>query len=419
MKKDKVSISFYLRDYKAQRKTAICVQFSFGKNRLQCTTGLSIAIEEWNMKKAYPKSQIADYDFYDGYLNKVKKHIVDYYNSQRAKGIIPLPSSIKAYLFEQMNQQEQAKPVEKTFFEYYDDFIDAKKPEVKYPTIQKYISLKHKLQSFEKEKKYPLDFDSISPLFESKFRSHCLEQRNTKYGNEGLLNDTVAKYFSCIKTFMQWSLDMKYHQNDLFKKFKATRASKHEIITLTEQEFYQLLNYDFSTNKRLERVRDLFCFMVFTLQRWSDTAAFNPKHIKNDVWDFISIKTNENILVPLNTTYTAGAKKVLQKYEHNLPKISEQKFNEYIKEACQIAGIQEEVSIRRYSGKQAFDIAKPKYEFISSHSARRTGITLLLQKGVPPTTIMKVTGHEDLKTLMKYENTSDDAVFNAFNKVNL
>jgi hypothetical protein len=32
---------------------------------------------------------------------------------------------------------------------------------------------------------------------------------------------------------------------------------------------------------------------------------------------------------------------------------------------------------------------------------------------MPPTTIMKLTGHTDLKTLMKYENTGDDALVDA------
>lgn len=419
MKKDKNSISFYLRDYKAKRKTAICVQFSYGKNRLQCSTGVSIEVDEWNMKKAYPKTQIADYDFYDTYLKNVSKHIIDYFNSQREKGIIPLPTSIKTYLFERMNQQETEKPVDRTFFEYFDEFVEAKKSEVKYPTIQKYLSLKNKLLGFVEEKKYDLSFDTVNLLFESKFRVYFLEHQNTKYGNEGLLNDTIAKYFSCLKTFMQWCMDMKYHQNDLFTKFKANKASKHEIITLTEPEFSLLKEYDFSKNRRLERIRDLFCFMVYTLQRWSDTEVFNSKDIKNDTWDFISKKTNENIIVPLNTIYTVGAKKILEKYNYALPTITEQNFNKYIKEVCEIVGINENVSIRRYSGKQSIDISQPKYKFVSSHTARRTGITLLLEKGVPATTIMKLTGHEDLKTLMKYENTSNDALVNALNKINL
>ncbi|MCK4345741.1 MAG: hypothetical protein KAX05_10690 [Bacteroidales bacterium] len=44
-------------------------------------------------------------------------------------------------------------------------------------------------------------------------------------------------------------------------------------------------------------------------------------------------------------------------------------------------------------------------------------ITILFQRSVPPTTIMKLTGHTDLKTLMKYENTNEDALVEALENV--
>ena len=50
---------------------------------------------------------------------------------------------------------------------------------------------------------------------------------------------------------------------------------------------------------------------------------------------------------------------------------------------------------------------------MTSHMARRTCVTILLQKGVPPTTVMKMTGHSDLRTLLKYESTTKDALADA------
>jgi len=49
--------------------------------------------------------------------------------------------------------------------------------------------------------------------------------------------------------------------------------------------------------------------------------------------------------------------------------------------------------------------------------ARRFFVTILFQKGVPVTTIMKITGHKDLKTLMRYENTSEDALIEALERI--
>ena len=54
---------------------------------------------------------------------------------------------------------------------------------------------------------------------------------------------------------------------------------------------------------------------------------------------------------------------------------------------------------------------------MTSHMGRRTFVTMLLQKGFPPTIVMKLTGHKDIKTLMKYENTSQDALVEALENV--
>ena len=50
----------------------------------------------------------------------------------------------------------------------------------------------------------------------------------------------------------------------------------------------------------------------------------------------------------------------------------------------------------------------PVYEFMSSHMARGTCITLLIRKKMPLPIIQKLTGHSDIKTLMKYDNTGVD-----------
>ena len=113
----------------------------------------------------------------------------------------------------------------------------------------------------------------------------------------------------------------------------------------------------------------------------------------------------------------AVALEILKKNNYVLPLLSQQRFNDYIKKAGFKAGLNEDIVIKRLSGKRIIEIKKPKYAFISSHMARRSCVTILLQKGVPPTTVMKLTGHSDLKTLMKYENTSFNELVKALETV--
>jgi len=88
--------------------------------------------------------------------------------------------------------------------------------------------------------------------------------------------------------------------------------------------------------------------------------------------------------------------------ESGFPLISEQKYNEYIKELCRHAKIDEPVKVVKQIGNKRIEEIKPKYELITSHTARRTFITLTLKKGILPETVMQISGHKDRKSFQKY-----------------
>lgn len=194
------------------------------------------------------------------------------------------------------------------------------------------------------------------------------------------------------------------------------RKSHNEIVVLTEQELNDLYELDLSKKLSYDRVRDLFCFACFTGQRFSDIMRFNKSDFKDNVWTFISAKTKKKVSVPF-TGYIAKGLDILKKYNYKIPAISNQKFNDYIKEVGQLAGIDEPVRIIRFNAKNEIIIEKPKYDFMSSHMGRRTLVTILLSKGVPITLVQNITQHSDIRTLMKYESAGMDSLVDALNKV--
>lgn len=67
-----------------------------------------------------------------------------------------------------------------------------------------------------------------------------------------------------------------------------------------------------------------------------------------------------------------------------------------------MAGIDEFVELEKYKGAVKLRILKHKHDLISMHTARRTFITLSLEKGVRPEVVMEITGHKDYGTFKKY-----------------
>lgn len=352
-------------------------------------------------------------------LNNYEQELLsafEYLNRQK-ETITPI--RLKELMDGALKPNKPSPELDNDFFGLFDKFLESRINLNSILTIKKFRTLKTRLKEFEKEKRFKITFDSIDLVFYDKFRDFLMTQKNkrTEEAN-GLLNDTISKYFANLKTFMQWALDRNYHTNTTFKhkQFSSKQKSKNEIVTLSEAELMKIYNLNLSGNPLQKKVRDLFCFAAFTGQRWSDIERFRKEDIRDGWWIFESKKTKEIMKVPL-TGFTHKALEILEKYDYKLPSLILQTFNKEIKKIGKMADISAPVTLYRYSGSRKIQITKPKYQFMSSHMARRSCVTILLQKGIPATTVMKLTGHKDLKTLMRYENTSEEALVKALESV--
>ena len=298
-------------------------------------------------------------------------------------------------------------------------FLSYKSNFVKEGTLKEYRTVFKGLEDFEKHKGTKLILREMDGKFLDQFEVFISRKKNTNDGDkEGLLNDTIHKYISTLKVFLKWCNDNDYLVHpDVFKTQKTNFKKKayNEIIALSESEIQKLMNHDLSDRPSLERVRDLFCLLCYTGQRFEDLINFDPKDIKNNAWDFISVKVKKRVIVPFEG-YIAPAKDILERIGYSVPKISNQKFNEYIKTVGKLAGMDEIIKITRYSGKQKLVIEKRKYDFLSSHVGRRSMVTNLLSRNVPITLVQKLTAHSDIRTLMKYESANTDSLIDALNK---
>lgn len=295
-------------------------------------------------------------------------------------------------------------------------FLSYKSNFVKEGTLKEYRTVFKGLEDFEKHKGTKLILREMDGKFLDQFEVFLSRKKNTNDGDkEGLLNDTIHKYISTLKVFLKWCNDNDYLVHpDVFKTQKTNFKKKayNEIIALSESEIQKLMNHDLSDRPSLERVRDLFCLLCYTGQRFEDLINFDPKDIKNNAWDFISVKVKKRVIVPFEG-YIAPAKDILERIGYSVPKISNQKFNEYIKTVGKLAGMDEIIKITRYSGKQKLVIEKRKYDFLSSHVGRRSMVTNLLSRNVPITLVQKLTAHSDIRTLMKYESANTDSLIDA------
>ncbi|GAA0750180.1 tyrosine-type recombinase/integrase [Gaetbulibacter jejuensis] len=303
-----------------------------------------------------------------------------------------------------------------SFYNSLDQFILEKKKlkEWKPSTAKRYEYLKTQLEKFEEEKKYKLSFNSITESFYTTYLDFC-------FNDEKHFSNTVARNVGLLKTFLYWAYDKKITYKDDFKSFKSPKKVITRQEALTIDQLTDILEHNCST-KGLEKVRDVFVFQCFTGLRYNELFRINKRTIFKD---YIIIKEEKDSLkeerkIPL----TKVAKYILNKYDNKLPLISNQKQNKYIKEVLQeMEKYEREVEFTLTRNKEQKTMYKPFYERISTHTARRTFVTLMRNNKVPAKTIMAITGHKDMKTFEAYYSVNDDttsiAVEDTFKAVEL
>ena len=282
-------------------------------------------------------------------------------------------------------------------FDALDKFIEVGKNNLTEGTLTKFTNIKKHLIEFQNKNYTKLSFGAIDLEFYDSFVKYLLYDKklnsNSAYKNIGLL-----------KTFLAWSYDRGLNMYDDFRKFDVTEFSV-DIVTLTEKELKQLENLDLSDkeNLRLDKTRDLFLFACYTGARFSDIFNINRADIKENVWYPRQVKTKNTTEIPLMDK----AVNILKKYElyqKPLPVITNQKLNQYLKDLCKKAELFDTVRITEQKGNQSIETEYQKYELITTHTARRTFITLSLTNGMNAQIVMSITGHKSYKSFKKYVN---------------
>ena len=166
------------------------------------------------------------------------------------------------------------------------------------------------------------------------------------------------------------------------------------------------MNHKFKT-KSLERVRDVFVFACCTGMRFGELKLIGKHNVKDGSIHLKEEKstTKKPREIPLNSL----SEMILRKYDYQLPLIANQKQNEYIKDVFKDAGYTHDVEKVIVKGKQIIRETMPFHDHISTHTARRTFITMMKRKGKSDKLISKITGHTDLKTLNTYYQVDQEA----------
>lgn len=395
------TVKFNLREPSAVSPTPVYLVFRYRNDRLVYATGVKVHPKYWNLEKQRVKntSNVPDRDAVNNLLNDLETEAQRFYTEALAAKSFTV-EALRGHLERYQGKAKADEPGSVTFLDFVADFIASSKTrtqttgETLHPrTIAKYKTTHRTLTEFAARWPRRLDFDTIDLDFYQAFAGWL----NAK----GYTANTVGKYIQGIKTFLNEATQRGLNTNQAYKArgFKVIKEESDSVY-LNEGELKMLADFDLSAHPRLERVRDLFLVGCWTGLRFSDLSQIDPaKHISGDIIKIEQYKTGAKVLIPIHDTVRA----VFDKYGGRLPPpISNQKFNEYLKELCRMAGLTQLVQKGITQGGKRRVLDLEKWELVSSHTARRSFATNLWRQKFPVASIRQITGHKTDAVFYKY-----------------
>jgi integrase len=251
---------------------------------------------------------------------------------------------------------------------------------------------KHK---FNRYKKYTYNvlveyFDGKNPTFDDINYTFC-ESFIEWMSEKDLCANTRGSHIKFVKAAMNEAFKKKLHQNEDFRSFRK-EMEQIDAVYLTNDEVTKIAEIPLCGSHKL--ARDIFIIGCHTGMRFSDYSKLSMNDISDGVIHFITQKCKTPVDIPAHPRVL----KILESYGGSLPFITSQRFNMYIKDVCKEAGINETVLVRK-SGKH---IRSEKWELVSSHTARRTGLTNMYKAGIPTYRCMMISGHKTEQVFLTY-----------------
>ena len=326
-------------------------------------------------------------------LNIIEKRVIEAFHSENELNINKL-------WFQNVVDDRLNKKCSGLFLEVIDYYIEAKSKELAPSSIKTYKKVRNKVKKIEDHYQRTYLIDQIDRTFFEDFISY--------YQLHSYSANTTKKEWKCIKSFVNFGaeeLDLTIYPN--LNKI-ILKSEETEDIYLTIEELEKIKQLDLTG--RFDNARDWLIISCFTAQRISDFSLFSTENIiDHDGQKLLRLnqqKTKKNIVLPILSEVQC----ILDKRKGSFPrKISSQKYNDYIKEICRLAGITEivygakKVNIgtdknpvyRKKKGRY------PKCELVTSHIGRRSFATNYY--GIIPTPLlMSATGHSTEKQFLDY-----------------
>ncbi|RMZ51407.1 site-specific integrase [Flavobacteriaceae bacterium PRS1] len=353
-------------------KASLICRLTYVKERKQFATGLFINPNNWNSKQQLVKPPEPDSDYINNQLSLIKTKI------NRAFLMLQFQEISFTVIDIYSLYKGEKSTRDYSVIEYFERYLNKLKKliniDIKLTTWKKFEYVKKHVQSFikwqYKSSDYPLK--DLKLQFLSDFEFYL---KTEKHIGQITINKIIQRFRKPIKiTVAEGYLD-----RDPFMLHKS-KSVRTEVVFLSPEELQKFEEYEIS-QPRLQFIQDLFIFSCYTGLPYNELMHLEQKHIvkgfDGNLWiQMKREKTSKELSIPL----LPKAEVILNRYDGEVfvfPRISNQRYNSYLKEIAAIVGIEKK---------------------LTTHMARKTfASTVLLYNDAPMEIVSKLLGHSSMK----------------------
>lgn len=399
-------------------RCSVIIRVSHAGKRVELYTGFTVKPSQWNENKQRVKHGCnvdgIMYNSINDKLEKMESFIDNYFNSSALRStqtsLIDLKERFKKKFT--ASAEEQSDEFFFLFTKFREETASTK------GWTKNRAETMERLENKVREFKSDIKFSDLTTATMDAFKVHL---------SKSMYNDALAKHLSYFKQFITWAQKKKYEIHEEFFTYNPVLPQAKKAIRYLElSELDAIYKLDLSGKDGLERARDIFIFQCYTALRESDVRRLKRENIYLNadgqyVIDILTEKDDDRIHFRL----PQRAVEVYLKYKDYvyendlaLPIISQQKYNEHLKEIGKAADLQGYWIDYQYRLNEKIVIKTPKDQ-LSSHTARRTFIVTAMNEGVTLDVIALITSHSDvsaMKPYIKANTRGTDAVIKAIDK---
>lgn len=388
--------------------------------RLKYTTPVSVPVALWNAKesrveygdqlaskeaqiegteKAIKTSARKEQAEMNSKLLEFRLHVQRVVNDLTIDGVLPSRESVKLELDRIYNPDridesgvDGNRDFSKMSLVQFTDHMIETLSNLKESTIKSYKVVRKNIAEYQTKYK-----TVVTPLTADEDFYHSFVKYLTA---EGLAKNTIGTRIKIVKTVLNYASEKKgVKYSDAFRKKSFAKPSEEtDSIYLNIDELNAI--DALVLPKSLDKVRDMFLIECDTGLRYSDVVRLSAENITEEgLIKIMTQKTSKTIYAPM----TPRVKRIFEKYDYQLPKpICNQNYNRYLKDIAKMAGITAPVTRTRTIRGVLTTTTVPKYQRVSSHTARRSFATNAYIADVPTLDIMRVTGHKTEEAFLLY-----------------